>query len=115
MMKYLVFAVLLALAGCATDSALPQTPRQGLLAGYETLETYTQTIEQATLSGALSQAQHDALMIQVKQARDDLNIVRNALADTTAPTDTNKVTTYLSLAQQILTSIQKSITAEKSP
>lgn len=116
MMKLLVIAALFALAGCTADSTVPQTPRQGLLAADETLQTYTQAVGQATLSGAISQSQHDALMVQIKQARDDLNLVRNALADVAAtPADADTVTTYLTIAQQILADIQAALPVEKAP
>jgi len=104
------FIISMALWGC---TQLPQTPRQTLLASYETLDAYTNAIANAKASGLIDAAERDRLVGQVKETYTFLEDARLNLAG--IPNNQAVCADALSclqFAQTLLVQIQNSLPKE---
>jgi len=114
-MKYIALCVFLFLTACTTTPPVPETPRQILLAGYETLDTYVNSIKSAAASQMISAEQRAQLMGRANDAYAFLEDARLFLAGT--PPDEllcRNTTDCLQLAQKVLLDIQSKLPPEKA-
>lgn len=113
-MRYIALCVFFFLTACTTTPPVPQTPRQMLLAGYETLDVYIGAIKSAAASGMITPDQNLQLRGRAKIAYAYLEEARLFLADTPSNEILCKDTTAcLMLAQKVLTQIQADLPKEQ--
>lgn len=113
-MKYIALCVFFFMTACTTTPPVPQTPRQMLLAGYETLDTYVDAIKNASASNMITPEQKVQLMGRAREAFALLEDARLFLAGT-PPSELlcKDTTSCLMLAQTVLTRIQNDLPKEQ--
>jgi hypothetical protein len=94
-------------------SMTPKTPRQTLLAGYESLDAYTQAITNAKASGLIDAAERDRLVGQVRETYTFLEDARLSLAGIpNSQAVCADTASCLTAAQQLLLQIQSHLPKE---
>jgi hypothetical protein len=115
LMKYIALCVFLFMTGCTTTPPVPQTPRQMLLAAQETLFIYVDAIGNADAAKLITPEQKTDLLARADKAFKYLEDTRLFLAGI-APKQSlcTNTTDCLTLAQKVLTEIQRDLPQEKT-
>jgi hypothetical protein len=113
-MKYIAICVFFFMTACTTTPPVPQTPRQMLLAAYETLDTYVDAIKSAQASNLITGEQKTTLLARANNAYAYLEDARQFL-DGMPPSELlcGNATSCLQVAQKVLTEIQNDLPKEQ--
>jgi hypothetical protein len=113
-MRLIAIAVFFFMTACTTTPPVPQTPKQTLLAGYETLSTYVDAAKSAKASDMITSEQYLQVMARANDAYAFLEEARLFLAGTpSSELLCANTTACLQLAQKVLTDIQAHLPKEQ--